>query len=136
MASVLTVVGCLYDIIPKPLPWHKLDIEIVGHLLSMFALRPNIEGRQCFDLDVLLSLLPKSGMKSAAGAVRSFCSHLSYYKDLRNPQWLYAIPLVHFLQEKSVPFGDHQLNPESIDWNDRQFGLTHVKSETSNKNLR
>lgn len=136
MASVLTVVGCFDRIMPKPLQWQRLDFECIADMLSMCTLSPNTEQNQCHDFYVVLSLLPISFRKTLGDALQGFCTHLAYNRDLRKPQWLYAIPLVHFLLEKTTPFGRLEIDPEQIVWNDKLFGLGHVKSETSHKDLR
>ena len=135
MASVVSIAGCFYGILPSPLGWDNLHLDYIADVLSMLTLRPDIQHRQCKDLNVLYSLLPENSRRYVSDALCGLCIHLAHNRNLKKPQWLYAIPLIHFLRKQSAPFDSPQLDPEKITWDDKQFGLVHVKSVTDNKNL-
>ena len=135
MASVLAIISCIYSLIPNPLNLDNFESRVIAAILSMLCLKPNLENRQHPDLDIVLSLLPgEKSRKATSEALCGMCTHLSSHKDLREPDWVYAIPLIHFLQKKSIPFDT--LNPDSITWENSHLGLNHVKSITRNKDTR
>lgn len=134
MSSVLTIVSCIYYLIPQPIPLDSFESKVIATILSMLFLRPNLQERQHTDLDIVLSLLPDKSRKAASDALCGLCTHLSSHKDLREPDWVHVIPLVNFLLKKSVPFDAVKL--EKIDWDNPYFGLNQVKSVTRNKDTR
>ena len=133
MASVLAIISCIYSLVP-PLKLDSFESSAIAAILSMLCLKPNLEDRQHIDLDIVLSLIPEKSQKAVSEALCRMCTHLSSHKDLREPDWLYAVPLIHFLQKKSTPFDT--LNPEKITWANPQLRLDHVKIMTRNKNMR
>lgn len=134
MASVLAIISCIYSLIPQPLTLGNFEPGAIAVILSMLQLKPNLEERQHMDLDVVFSLLPDKSRKAASEALCGMCTHLSSHKDLREPDWVQVIPLIHFLQNKSKPFDTP--NPDKIVWKNFYLGLYHVKSVTRNKNTR
>lgn len=134
MSSVLAIVSSIYSLTPKSWKLDSFETSAIATILSMLCLKPNPEERQHTDLDIVLSLLPEKSRKTTSEALCGLCTHLSSRKDLREPDWVYAIPLIHFLQKKSTPFDT--LNPEKITWENPHLGLKHVKSVTRNKDTR
>jgi hypothetical protein len=134
ISSVLAIVSSIYSLTPKSLKLESFETSAIATILSMLYLKPNPEERQCTDLDIVFSLLPEKSRKTISEALCGLCTHLSSHKDLREPDWIYAIPLIHFLQKKSTPFDT--LNPEKIVWENPHLGLKHVKSVTRNKGTR
>ena len=134
MASVLAIVSCIYTLTPRPLSLDRFDSNAIAAILSMLCLKPNLQGRQHTDLNIVLSLLPEKSRKPASEALCGLCIQLSSHKDLRKSEWVQVVPLVHFLQKKSVPFDT--LNPDKIVWCNPSLGLKHVKSMTSHKDMR
>lgn len=135
MASVLAIVSCIYTLTPYPLSLDRFDSSAITAILSMLCLKPNLQEQQhADDLSFILSLLPETSRKAASEALCGLCIQLSSHKDLRKSEWVQVIPLVHFLQKKSVPFDT--LNPDKIVWCNPSLGLKHVKSMTSHKDMR
>ena len=133
VASVLAIISCIYSLVP-PLKLDNFESSAIAAILSMLCLKPNLEKRQHTDLDIVLSLIPEKSRKAISEAVCGMCTHLSSHKDLREPDWVYAIPLIHFLQKKSSPFDT--LNPDCIIWKNAHLDLSHVKHVIRNKNTR
>ena len=133
MASVLAIISCIYSLVP-PLKMDNFESSAIAAILSMLCLKPNLENKQHTDLDTVLSLIPEKSRKAVSEALCGMCKYLALHKDLREPDWIYAVPLIHFLQKKSTPFD--ALNPEKITWKNTYLDLSHVKSMTRNKNMR
>ena len=134
VASVLVIVSCMYSLIPHPLRLDMFHTDLIAAILSMLRLKPNLRDKQHTDLDIVFNLLPNKSRKAVSEALCGLCTHLSSHKDLRSPEWVSVIPLIHFLQKKSIPFDT--LNPDKIVWENLHLGLKHVKSVASNRNTR
>ena len=133
IASVLAITSCIHSLVP-PLKLDSFESSAIAAILSMLCLKPNLENRQHLDLDIVLSLIPENTWKAVSATLCRLCNHLSSHKDLREPDWIYAVPLIHFLQKKSTPFDT--LDLDNIVWRDACLDLSHVKSKTGNKNMR
>ena len=129
IASVVAVIHCFYWLIPGHLKLENIKFENISMLLSMLALKPVIEDKKCFDYDYVLALIDPKGRKRVAEAISNFCRHLAHYKTLQKPEWLYAVPLLHFLRNDSSPFQMPELNPEKMQWGDENLGLDIVRSK-------
>lgn len=134
MASVLAMISCIYTLVPNPLSLDHFGTNDIAVILSMLRLKPNLKEQQCTDVEIVFSLLPDQSRKAASEALCGLCTYLSSQKDLRSPEWVCVIPLIHFLQKKSMPFSN--LSPDKIIWENKHLGLNHVKSDTRNKNTR
>lgn len=133
IASIVAVIFCFYQLIPRCLRIDDIKLEHISKFLSMLALKPVMEDKKCFDFDYVLDLIdPKCG-KAVADAISGFCMHLAHHKTLHNPEWLYAVPLLHFLRKDSFPFQMPELNPEKMLWGDKNLGLGLVRSKTCDK---
>ena len=134
MSSILTILCSLYAIIPKYAKMEKIPYSCISQLLSMLRLMPDVDKRECVDYDYLIQLIPGRFRKVARESLIGFILHLSHTKLFRVPQWLYSIPLGHFLYEASKPFEGFNLDPKKIQFEDKYLGFKHIKSETSDKN--
>ena len=133
MASALTIIAVIDDLTPSHMQINKFPFECIETLLSFLSLRPNVKEYTCSDLDFIYSLIPSNSRKSISDSVVTLCNELSYHKLLQSPQWLYAIPLVHFFRGTSKPFKKLPCDPKNITWVDRNFGLSHVHERTNDK---
>ena len=133
MASALTIVAVIDDLTPNHMQIGKFPFANTETLLSYLSLRPNMKECACSDLDFVYSLIPSNSRKSVSDAVVTLCNELSHNKLLQSPQWLYAIPLVHFLRGTSKPFKKLPCDPKNIAWVDGSFGLSHVRERTNDK---
>ena len=111
------------------------DGDIAALLLSMLELKPDTATNSCVDFDFVKSLLvdSSSAMTAAVSALRFFGAKLALYKNITNPMWLYALPLIHFLQGKNSPFSMPQLDPEKIVWNDTFLPLDAIEKSLPQK---
>ena len=133
IVSTVAVICCFYQLIPHHLRIENIELEHTSLFLSMLALKPVMEGNKCFDYDYVLYLIDPKCRKEVAEAISGFCMHLAHSKTLRNPEWLYALPLLHFLRKDSSPFQKPELDPEKMQWGDKNLGLGSVRRKTSDK---
>jgi len=57
-------------------------------------------------------------IRFAASAIENLCNELMQQVRTSNPEWLLAIPLLHFLRGDSKPFEEPKFggSPESLAW--------------------
>ena len=134
MASALALLVTLDLLIPNSFHIDQVEFRLIELLLMLLCPWPDSDRQTCHDLDFVLSLIPQDSRKMICEALRSFCQELSHKRHLASPQWLYALPLFHFLRDPQLkPFSKIQCNPKEVPWIDRSLGLGAVRSVTRNK---
>ena len=137
IAAVSSIIYCFYMLTPRPLVAKSIPADCLAGMMSMLTLQPDSEKEKCIDYEYMSSLILSPEMKKkVADAISHFCRELLHSKILQYPQWLYAIPLTHFLRGDCKPFQEPELNPEKMKWGDKHLGLTVVRSWTQDKNIR
>ena len=133
MASALTIIFCVYKLTQDHPKMSKMSLECTQMLLSFLYLWPDLEHCTCSDLEFVYTLIPKINRTDVSKAVANFCLKLSHHMFLKSPQWLYAIPLVHFLSGTSKPFQKLSCDPKEIKWSDRSLKLDYVRKYRDDK---
>lgn len=139
IASVLTIMCSLYALIPRYTLLESISYKSISQMLSMLRLMPDMHHKRCLDYEYLIQsdLIPEYYWVVVKETLYGFVSHLSHKKFFQAPEWLYSIPLGHFLAGISYPFKEFNLDPERIEFGDRLFGFASIRSETnSDKNSR
>ncbi len=128
MSSAIVIICCLH----KMAVTKCLSCLQRSKLFSLLYMMPDITQKTCEDWDFLENFIPKSFRETVCAALNRFIFY--QIKDLRNPFsfpiWLFAIPIVHFLNRASKPFQELQLDPRRIKWEDSFVDLTIVKEKT------
>ena len=136
IAAVSSVIYCFDMLSPRPLLIEGIHFDCIADMMSMLTLRPDTENRKCIDYEYIDSLIPQNSKKKAAEAINRFCVQLLHNRKLQSPQWLYAVPLIHFLRGDCKPFQVPELNPEKMMWGDKNLGLSAVRSQTHDKAIK
>ena len=123
VATVLVI--CCHKLSPCGLKLQYADRVL---LLSLLRLKPNLEAHACHDFCYLKSFMNSATtVDDALCATQTLCTELAKEKHLSCPQWLYAIPLIHYLSKMCTPFQIMLLNPEqSKVWEDKSIPLDSV----------
>jgi hypothetical protein len=130
MASTVAVIMCLSEVMPSPqLPWESLSVANYSSILSLLYPVPDLVSQKSLDLEILMKLIHPEEVGVVVRQLTSFCKHLAFTKHLRNPEWLYAIPLIHFMRKRSVPFGKPEKIHNKILWDDSDLDLARLRKE-------
>ena len=136
MLSAIVIICCLHDMTPKCISMESIPPQHLCLLLSLLCLMPDVKHQKCEDWDYLIALIPKSFRKTAYESVLALTIHLSHIKYFDLPDWLFAVPVVHFLKPNACkPFHEVEYNPRRIPWGDKLIGLQTIRSETSNSTV-
>ena len=129
MASVVVVIQCFCGVMPSPqLPFESLTVANYSSILSMFWPMADLISHKSLDLEILSNLIQPNEIAVAKGLI-TFCKHLAHSKHLKAPEWLYAIPLIHFLTRQSVPFEKPEKKYNKIIWEDAHLELARLRRE-------
>lgn len=134
LVSVITVILCFDKIIPKVINFQDIPFEHIVQVVSMLRLMPDVQNKRCNDWTFLDPFIHNNFRRETCEAVLSFVGQLSHQKHFSRNEWLFAIPLVHFLHRKS-PFQARELDPEKIRWKDDIIGLNGIRSRTYGSNF-
>ena len=130
MASVLTIMLCFHNLIPRYINMDSFSVDEISLMVSMLRISPDVEQRECFDYDYVSKMIQPQEKKYIADAILAFCNQLRHTTLFGKIQWLYAIPLLHFLQEVSRPFDSPELDPHKMKWGDSSLGLYALRQKT------
>ena len=131
MASVITVIQCFCEVMEMPntqLTFESLNISNYSTILSMFQPIVDLISHKSYDLEIVFKLIHPHNV-AIANSVISFCQHLSRMKHLKSPEWLNAIPLIHFLLHRSTPFQKVEKRHDQINWDDPELQLKRLRKQ-------
>ena len=121
ITAATLLIMCFHNASPPLL----LDDDERAQLLSLLEMKPNVESHCCRDFQYFKSLMDIFVLKEAKIAIRAMCIMLAQSGHLSKPQWLYAIPLIHFLDGACTPFQRVTVDPETFAvWEDKAISLT------------
>ena len=135
MVSALCIILCFEALIPKHIKSMLKDDELESSL-SLLILQPDLSQKRCLDYECVEQAMPLGVKKHIAERIGSFCTQLHNKAQLSRPGWIYAIPLLHFLQGVSKPFEDPELDPDKMKWGDSSLGLQSLRSAVYNGNAK
>ena len=116
MVSVLSIILCFDFLFLQQVKVQDIQSEDIASMMSMLVLQPNLEQKMCHDLNIIISSCPEGVKKRLTDTIVLFCNELLRQRFLNRPIWLYAVPLIHFLQGDCQPFDKPQQNQGKIMW--------------------
>ncbi len=108
-----------------------LDLNDVSALLYMLLPMPDIQSQKCVDWECVRELIPKGFEHTAFASVKVLACSLSEKRYFTQPEWLYAMPVMHFLSGASIPFQEKIFTPTDIPWGSKLIDLSKVRSHTT-----
>ena len=136
MLSAIITACCLHEMCPKFIKLSDVPPDHVSALLSLLRLMPDVQNQKCVDWEYARAYIPDTFVKAASSAVLALTVHLSHTEYFNLPDWMFAIPVIHFLRTDSVPFQEIEYDPKKIPWRDRLLGLEGVRSQTNNRDMK
>lgn len=125
LISVIVIILCFEEIFAN---LENIPFETIIQLVFMLRLRPDVKHRTCDDWQFLKLHIHDTHKKVIREAILHFVQQLSIKKHLLQNEWLFAVPLVHFLHEMSQPFQEEQ---HAIEWKAKNvIGWRGIKSKT------
>ncbi len=131
MLSVITIMCCIWKMVSRVIKFsYLLNHHSVSLFLSMLRLWPEQEHNRCIDWEYLDENIPVEFKKELYDSVRTFINELSSHTDpVSKSEWLYAIPVMHFLKGVSTPFQEFEFDPREVPFGDKLIGLGAVKGK-------
>lgn len=135
-ALALSVIRCFMRMIRSDqLPWKSLPSSDISLIFSSFHL-PNSTSYRSVSIETMCARVIHPLEATIASDLITFCERLANAEHLKEPQWLYAIPLIHFVKQQSSPYEAPKKLGKEINWEDPEshFGLQHLRRRTLKKN--
>ncbi len=131
MLSVITIMCCIWRMVSGNIKFkYLLKHYSMSLFLNMLRLSPDEEHKRCIDWEYLDKNIPAEFRKESYDSVQMFINELSHVDLLSKPEWLYAIPVMHFLKGVSKPFQEFEFDPKEVPFGDKLIGLGAVKMKT------
>ena len=92
--------------------------ELLSDVLETLKLMPDEETKKCLDYDFVVDILPSTFKNEAAEAICALANQLIQTKDIDQAEWLYCLPLVHFLKQRSKPFASPDVPIEKLNFDE------------------
>eukprot|EP00731_Ephydatia_muelleri_P016205 Em0009g629a len=92
--------------------------ELLSDVLETLKLMPDEETKKCLDYDFVVDILPSTFKNEAAEAICALANQLIQTKDIDQAEWLYCLPLVHFLKQRSKPFASPEVPIEKLNFDE------------------
>ena len=132
--SAIVIICCFHEMTPQHIKrLEDIPSDHISALLSLLCLKPDMQRQECNDWNYLITFIPSSFRKTVSDAILALIVHLSHTKYFELPEWLFAIPIVHFLRSISKPFQEIETEPNRIPWGDKLIGLQTVKSYVNDR---
>lgn len=129
MASVIAVIQCFCAVMPSPqLPFESLSLANYSTILSMFQPMVDLISHKSLDIEILFQLIHPNEASVAEGLL-SFSKHLAHTKHIKRPEWLYTIPIIHFLLQCCNPFQKPEKKCDKITWDEPLLDLARLRKE-------
>ncbi len=137
MLSVITIMCCIWKMVLSNIKFnYLLDHSSMSLFLRMLHLWPDQERKRCIDWEYLDKNIPAELKKESCYSIQIFIKELSSHADpLSKPEWLYAIPVMHFLKGVSEPFQEFNFDPKEVPFGDTLIGLGAVRGKTYNRDI-
>ena len=132
IASAITLMICFCKVAGNV---EAIPSEHIKALVSLLRLMPDTQKQICADWNFLNGVLPPAYKRIAFDAVYKFILHYSHHALLSQPEWLFALPLAHFLNSASEPFQQIEHDPRSIPWEDKTFDSEKIRDLIKDKQL-
>ena len=131
MLSVITIMCCISRMVSEIIKFnYLLDHHTMSLFLIMLRLWPDQVRKRCIDWEYLDKNIPDEFKKESYDSVRMFINELSHAQPLSKPEWLYAIPVMHFLNGVSKPFQRIEFDPKKVPFGDKLITLGAVRRKT------
>ncbi|KAL9988396.1 hypothetical protein ACROYT_G002834 [Oculina patagonica] len=117
-AHVSAVVSSLAIIVLVKIYHLQLIREEAKSLLSCLSLEADPTEKKCTAYEAVLAEFSTEFRESAASGIESLCNQLMKDAWAPNPEWLLAVPLLHFLRGDSKPFEEPDIggSPKTLVW--------------------
>ena len=136
MASALSIILCFEKLIPERIKMYSFKEDETAAILHVLSIWPDEKLKQCHDYEHVKQVMHHDVVKPLVEQIGSFCTHLHNKAHLNPPTWIYAVPLLHFLQGVSEPFGNPELDPDKMKWGDASLGLSTLRSSAYTSNVK
>ena len=136
MVSALSIILCFEMLIPDRIKMNSFKEDELETILSVLTIWPYEKLKQCPDYQHVKQTVHHNVVKVLAEQIGSFCTQLHNKSRLHRLGWVYAVPLLHFLQGASEPFGDPELDPDKFKWGDASLGLHTLRSHVYSANVK
>lgn len=133
MASVLSIVLCFGRLMQDPQKISAIEYEDIKIMVSMLYLYPDVKQKACFDYDYVRKVIKPEVKEQLTDAIAKFCVQLHRKDPMNLRQWLKAVPLLHFLQGVSQPFGNPDPNRM---WVDASLELFTLRQKLLDKDVK
>ena len=134
MAAIIIICIVCKLLEMKQLHLRDIPVPYAAIMLQMLCLRPDLENKKCLDYDFVRSVIPYHYVKEVTNAISELGNYLIAAADVEHAEWLYCLPVLHFLNDCTKPFGTLDLPITELMFTDPYLKLGAFYSKIAAKN--
>ena len=130
---IICIIGKLLD--TNVLTLNDIPLHYAASLLQTLCLHPDLENKKCLDYEFVRSVIPNHYVKDCSSAISKLGDYLMVKADIEHAEWLYCLPILHFLNNDVKPFDALDLNVpvETLTFPDRHLKLGSIAKRVADK---
>ena len=129
---IICIIGKLLE--TKLLTLSDIPLPYAASMLQTLCLHPDLEYKKCIDYEFVRSVIPGHYVKDCTSAISKLCDYLMANADIESAEWLYCLPILHFLNNDVKPFDKLDLPPvEKLVFTDRHIKLGSISKRVAEK---
>ena len=129
IVSVISIICLLLKLISNnQIKMEDITFKDASMMLSMLVLKPDFsisEHPKCEEPGLLFAIISKAHLPRVVSAIIEFTNYFKCRWGQYNYEWIYVLPLIHILDNKTTPFGKPLLKSKLYDMNVK---MKHLES--------
>ena len=130
---IICIIGKLLEI--KLLTLSDIPLPYAANMLQTLCLHPDLENKKCLDYEFVRTVIPDHYVKDCTSAISKLGDYLMVNADIESAEWLYCLPILHFLNNDVKPSDalDLHVPVEKLVFPDRHLKLGSISKRFADK---
>ena len=130
---IICIIGKLLG--TKLLTLNDIPLHYAASMLQTLCLHPDLENKKCLDYEFVRSVIPDHYVKDCTSAISELGDYLMVNANIESAEWLYCLPILHFLNNDAKPFDtlDLHVPVEKLVFTDNYLKLGKISKYVADK---
>ena len=128
---IICIIGKLLE--TKLLSTDNIPLSYAASMLQTLCLNPDLVHKKCLDYEFVRRFIPDHYVKDVTSAISELGNYLMVKADIEHAEWLYCLPILHFLNNHIKPFDTLDFPVDNIDFPDPCLKLGRISDKVAAK---